>query len=82
MSKKKQMTPEEHNAEAQRRISVANIKDSLETPWTFEWDGKSPPRILDKNGKCVCVLSTGTFEGAYEIEEIISNAKRLISGNL
>lgn len=79
--RKKPMTKDEHNKEAQRLLSLSNVMLSLPTPWYFDWDGDNPPRIFDANGRCVCILSTGTFSGAYEIDEIISNAKRLLSGN-
>ena len=38
--------------------------------------------VDDANGKPVCVLSTGTLSGAYENEEIIANAKRLVDGSV
>ena len=79
--KKKAMTKDEHNKEAQRLLGLSNVMHSLPTAWYFDWNGDEPPRIFDANGRCVCVLSTGTFSGAYETEQIIANAKRLLSGN-
>lgn len=71
------MTKEEHNKEAQKLLETSDVFNSLPTPWSFQWDGDSPPVIFDANGKCVCILSTGTLNGAYETEKI----KRLLSGN-
>jgi hypothetical protein len=75
------MNKEEHIAEAQRLFIESKTEDSSPTPWKFAWDGDRPPTIFDANGKPVCVLSTGTLSGAYENEEIIANAKRIMSGN-
>ena len=75
------MIEKEHNDRAQELLSVSKITDSSPLPWKFVWTGVEPPMIYDANGKCVAVLSTGTLLGADPTDEIIANAKRLISGN-
>lgn len=75
------MTKDKHNKEAQRLLGLSNVENSLPTAWYFDWNGDEPPRIFDADGRCVCVLSTGTLGGAYTTEQIIANAKRLLSGN-
>lgn len=79
--RKKPITKDEHNKEAQRLLGLSDVMHSLPTAWYFDWNGSEPPRIFDADGRCVCVLSTGTFSGTYETEQIIANAKRLLSGN-
>lgn len=75
------MTPQEHQQKAARLLELSD--GSMHSPlgWSFEWTGTMPPRILDSNGEVVCVLSTGSMEGAYSIDTIIANAKRLLNNN-
>ena len=52
------------------------------TNWRLEWDSDEPPRILDAEGKCVCVLSTGTLKAAYSTDHILANARRILGSTL
>ena len=76
------MKDDKHNKKAQKLLETAEITQSRPTPWYLHWEDSSPPMIFDAEGCCVAVLSTGVLSGAYTTEEIMANAKRLLTGNL
>lgn len=79
--KKNNLTKEEHNKETQLLLAEVNLKSSSPTPWELYWDGFGLPIIYDSKGNVVATLSTGTLNGAYKIDTIIANAKRLLIHN-
>ena len=76
MGKKK-----DHNAQVQDLLKKATIEQSSPTPWELYWDEGSGPLIVDAEGRIIAVLSTGKLSGAWSTEEILANAKRLLSGS-
>lgn len=46
-------------------------------PWTFEWD--KTPIIYAADGTVVCVISTGSIDGAYPTERVIATANLIMS---
>lgn len=53
------------------------FRETFPQPWELDWDD-GPPRIFAANGRCVCVLPTGTLEGAYNSEVIVELGKVLL----
>lgn len=51
----------------------------LPFPWRFRW--ADAPKIVASNGATVCVISTGTIDGPYSEDDIVTTARLLSSGN-
>ena len=74
------MTNEEHIALGKKLYEEADINDALPEPYYFEWAKGMPPRILDAEGRCVAVISTGTLSGSHETKVIMATVKKLLTG--
>lgn len=62
-------------------VANANIKNASPGEWYLVWDKdrEGQPTIFDENGRCVCVLSTGTLGGGpYSDDVVLSNAKLIL----